>query len=129
LEVRRCDDGHPPVTERERVIRLNGIGGVTFQTRIENFDPGFFYINESCHSARSEEWSERGERHGLSSRAGQRRVNREMNEFNLDLIRFLAGSKPGPEMFESLASWFAFRCSASLNMTTYGVSASAFQRI
>jgi hypothetical protein len=42
LEVRRCDDGHPPVTERERVIRLNGIGGVTFQTRIENFDPGFF---------------------------------------------------------------------------------------
>jgi hypothetical protein len=35
LEVRRCGDGHPPVTERERVIRLNGIGGVTFQTRIE----------------------------------------------------------------------------------------------
>jgi hypothetical protein len=30
------------VTERERVIRLNGIGGVTFQkTRIENTDPGF----------------------------------------------------------------------------------------
>src|SRR5438067_4149329 len=37
LEVRRCGDGHPPVTERERVIRLNGIGGVRFQkTRIEN---------------------------------------------------------------------------------------------
>jgi hypothetical protein len=35
LEVRRCGDGHPPVTEREGVIRLNGIGGVTFQTRIE----------------------------------------------------------------------------------------------
>jgi len=35
LEVRRCGDGHPPVTERERVIRLNGIGGVTLQTRIE----------------------------------------------------------------------------------------------
>ena len=36
LEVRRCGDGHPPVTERERVIRLNGIGGVRFQkTRIE----------------------------------------------------------------------------------------------
>jgi hypothetical protein len=35
LEVRRCGDGHPPVTERERVIRLNGIGGVTFETRIE----------------------------------------------------------------------------------------------
>jgi hypothetical protein len=35
LEVRRCGDGHPPVTERERVIRLNGIGGVTFKTRID----------------------------------------------------------------------------------------------
>src|SRR6266481_603429 len=36
LEVRRCGDGHPPETERERVIRLNGIGGVRFQkTRIE----------------------------------------------------------------------------------------------
>lgn len=30
------------MTERERVIRLNGIGGVTFKTRIEKFDPGFF---------------------------------------------------------------------------------------
>src|SRR5437762_2622250 len=44
LEVRRCGDGHPPVTERERVIRLNGIGGVTLQTRIESFDPGFFTL-------------------------------------------------------------------------------------
>jgi hypothetical protein len=36
LEVRRCGDGHPPVTKREREIRLNGISGVTFQkTRIE----------------------------------------------------------------------------------------------
>jgi hypothetical protein len=43
LEVRHCGDGHPPVTERERVIRLNGIGGVIFQTRIENFDPGFLF--------------------------------------------------------------------------------------
>jgi hypothetical protein len=42
LEVRRCGDGHPPVTERERVIRLNGIGGVTFQNPDRNFDPGFF---------------------------------------------------------------------------------------
>jgi len=41
LEVRRCGDGHPPVTERERVIRLNGIGGVTFQNPDRNFDPGF----------------------------------------------------------------------------------------
>jgi hypothetical protein len=24
------------------VIRLNGIGGVRFKTRIEKFDPGFF---------------------------------------------------------------------------------------
>src|SRR5207253_10608297 len=30
LEVRRCGDGHPPVTERERDIRLNGTGGVKF---------------------------------------------------------------------------------------------------
>jgi hypothetical protein len=42
LEVRRCGDGHPPVTERERVIRLNGIGGVTFQNPDRIFDPGFF---------------------------------------------------------------------------------------
>jgi len=41
LEVRRCGDGHPPVTERERVIRLNGISGVTFQNPDRNFDPGF----------------------------------------------------------------------------------------
>jgi hypothetical protein len=41
LEVRRCGDGHPPVTERERVIRLNGIGGVTFQNPDRIFDPGF----------------------------------------------------------------------------------------
>jgi hypothetical protein len=53
LEVRRCGDGHPPVTERERVIRLNGIGGVTLQTRIE-ITIRVFYINESCHSERSE---------------------------------------------------------------------------
>ena len=30
LEVRRCGDGHPPVTKREREIRLNGISGVIF---------------------------------------------------------------------------------------------------
>jgi hypothetical protein len=42
LEVRRCDDGHPPVTERERVIRLNGISGVRFANPDRNFDPGFF---------------------------------------------------------------------------------------
>ena len=35
LEVRCCGDGHPPVTKRERVIRLNGIGGVIFVKRPE----------------------------------------------------------------------------------------------
>jgi hypothetical protein len=54
LEVRRCGDGHPPVTERERVIRLNGIGGVTFQNPDRSFDPGFF-TKQFCHSERSEE--------------------------------------------------------------------------
>jgi hypothetical protein len=44
LEVRRCGDGHPPVTERERVIRLNGIGGVIFQNPDRKFDPGFFTL-------------------------------------------------------------------------------------
>jgi hypothetical protein len=44
LEVRRCGDGHPPVTERERVIRLNGIGGVIFQTRIEISIRVFFVL-------------------------------------------------------------------------------------
>jgi hypothetical protein len=29
------------VTERERVIRLNGIGGVTFENPDRTFDPGF----------------------------------------------------------------------------------------
>ena len=42
LEVRRCGDGHPPVTKREREIRLNGIGGVIFRNPDRNFDPGFF---------------------------------------------------------------------------------------
>jgi hypothetical protein len=30
LEVRRCGDGHPPVTKREREIRPNGTSGVKF---------------------------------------------------------------------------------------------------
>jgi hypothetical protein len=42
LEVRRCGDGHPPVTKREREIRLNGISGVKIsKARIRIFDPGF----------------------------------------------------------------------------------------
>jgi hypothetical protein len=43
LEVRRCGDGHPPVTERERVIRLNGIGGVRFQEPGSNFSIRVFH--------------------------------------------------------------------------------------
>jgi hypothetical protein len=43
------------VTERERVIRLNGIGGVRFQKNPDRiFDPGFF-VKDFCHSERSEE--------------------------------------------------------------------------
>jgi hypothetical protein len=41
LEVRRCGDGHPPVTKREREIRLNGICGVIFRNPDRNFGPGF----------------------------------------------------------------------------------------
>jgi hypothetical protein len=43
LEVRRCGDGHPPVTERERVIRLNGIGGVILQKPGSKLRSGFFH--------------------------------------------------------------------------------------
>jgi hypothetical protein len=42
LEVRRYGDGHPPVTKREREIRLNGISGVTFQKPGSRFRSGFF---------------------------------------------------------------------------------------
>jgi hypothetical protein len=43
LEVRRCGDGHPPLTERERVIHLNGTGGVKFCERPGLIvDPGLF---------------------------------------------------------------------------------------
>jgi hypothetical protein len=50
LEVRNRSDGHPPFTEREREIHLNGIGGVKFLKPGSKFDPGFFvirYIGES----------------------------------------------------------------------------------
>jgi len=45
LEVRRCGDGHPPVTKREREIRLNGISGVKFfsNARIKKLIRAFFY--------------------------------------------------------------------------------------
>jgi len=47
LEVRRCGDGHPPVTKREREIRLNGIGGVIFRNPDRNFGPGFLFAAHS----------------------------------------------------------------------------------
>jgi hypothetical protein len=36
--------GHPPVTKREREIRLNGIGGVKFQKPGSRFRSGFLFI-------------------------------------------------------------------------------------
>jgi hypothetical protein len=43
LEVRNRSDGHPPFTERERVIHLNGIGGVKFYERLGLIvDPSLF---------------------------------------------------------------------------------------
>src|SRR5215467_11085483 len=42
LEVRRCGDGRPPVSKREREIRLNGISGVIFQKPGPKFRSGFF---------------------------------------------------------------------------------------
>jgi hypothetical protein len=44
LEVRFRSDGHPPFTEREREIHLNGIRGVKFCRRPGLFvDPGLFF--------------------------------------------------------------------------------------
>jgi hypothetical protein len=42
------------VTERERVIRLNGIGGVTFQKPGSKIRSGFF-VKDFFHSEQSEE--------------------------------------------------------------------------
>jgi len=43
LEVRFRSNGHPPFTEREREIHLNGTSGVKFcDARIEFFDSGIF---------------------------------------------------------------------------------------
>jgi AraC-like DNA-binding protein len=48
LEVRRYGDGHPPVTKREREIRLNGISGVALQkTRIE-ISIRVFHLYQFC---------------------------------------------------------------------------------
>ena len=100
MEVRRRGDGHPPVTERERVIRLNGIGGVTFKTRIENSIRVF---------------SLKRQQHVIPSK-----VEEPLNEY-------VGSAKDGrTEMFESLASCFAFRCSGSLDITRDLASASGF---
>jgi hypothetical protein len=45
LEVRRCRDGHPPVTEREREIRLNGTGGVKFPKSPDRISIRVFSLN------------------------------------------------------------------------------------
>src|SRR6266481_8562170 len=75
LEVRRCGDGHPPVTERERVIRLNGIGGVRFKNPDRTFDPGFslrtFVILSEAKLQRSGQ-SPRGQAFNLGSFLPQR---------------------------------------------------------
>jgi hypothetical protein len=43
LEVRRSGDGHPPFTEREREIHLNGTSGVKILRRLGSIvDPGLF---------------------------------------------------------------------------------------
>jgi len=55
LEVRRCGDGHPPVSKREREIRLNGTSGVKFfsNARIEKWIRAFFYEEkENAHFQR-----------------------------------------------------------------------------
>jgi hypothetical protein len=46
LEVRFRSDGHPPFTEREREIHLNGTSGVIFKNPDRNFDPGFLLTVE-----------------------------------------------------------------------------------
>jgi hypothetical protein len=46
LEVRRSGDGHPPFTEREREIHLNGTGGVKILRRLGSIvDPGLFLFS------------------------------------------------------------------------------------
>jgi hypothetical protein len=49
LEVRNRSDGHPPFTEREREIHLNGIGGVKFCERLGLIDESkpFFFSEEN----------------------------------------------------------------------------------
>jgi hypothetical protein len=48
LEVRFRSDGHPPFTEREREIHLNGICGVKFCRRPGLLvDPGLFLFSNA----------------------------------------------------------------------------------
>jgi hypothetical protein len=48
LEVRRRGDGHPPFTEREREIHLNGTGGVKIYETPESKDSGVFVAVKQC---------------------------------------------------------------------------------
>jgi hypothetical protein len=47
LEVRNRGDGHPPFTEREREIHLNGTCGVKISKPGSRFDPGFLSIEKN----------------------------------------------------------------------------------
>ena len=64
MEVRRSGDGHPPFTEREREIHLNGTGGVKILRRLGSIvDPGlFFFATENAQSASALNELRRGER-------------------------------------------------------------------
>jgi hypothetical protein len=52
LEVRFRSDGHPPFTEREREIHLNGISGVKFKTRIEKSIRVFLFPQKTSNAER-----------------------------------------------------------------------------
>jgi hypothetical protein len=52
LEVRRCGAGHPPFTERERVIRLNGTSGVIFLRKAWMFFRAFLFWKQTFNAQR-----------------------------------------------------------------------------
>jgi hypothetical protein len=53
LEVRFRSDGHPPFTEREREIHLNGICGVKFWGRLGLIiDPSLFLFQKTPNAQR-----------------------------------------------------------------------------
>jgi hypothetical protein len=54
LEVRFRSDGHPPFTEREREIHLNGTCGVKFWERLGSIiDPSLFLFDQERNVQRS----------------------------------------------------------------------------